>query len=894
MKKEIKSSITISDVYDGELIGFQLEDLIKKTDFYDKNDVDNILDYRLDWRKTDALVLKVYPDATNTVQFMLPKNSINFRMRIFWDMDEITTADNTSLFVSEPYENDKTIEFTYSSQSVKYIAILGEIGTYCTKGTILDILQFGETTVLKSLGNMLSHLDASNKNMQNVTALDGFKSSKLEVIDSYTFLGIPLDKLPSDLETWDVTNVTSLKNFLSGRTDFNKNLSAWKTPHLNNITGIFNQLTTIPFNIDNWDFSNVLIGDSVFKGLNLSNVDLSKLKFTQMLTADYMYQNTIGISKFNLQAANNTSSITTAIGLFKDATLNNQIINNDFRELVYANSMFENALLNNCNINLTLPKCIDVSSMFKNATLINTTINLTFTCLEAFVSGFDNAIIDASSRINIDFGLKGKVNCNYIFYKSNIKYDNLDNIINTSNILYADYMFADTTENVNINKFTLDKVISANGFIQNNSNFNSSVYNLKLTNCLYLDSAFMNCSLFDGTGLDGLLCTNLSDIDNIFKNCSSLTNSNVIKVLSKTIKTMNYSFYGVPASMTGSIILPIVETMDYAFYNCSNMNIDFNLCSFDSATSMISAFENCSLFNQPLSLFNPVNLLSNGLDRTFANCSSFNQNIPTLNLLHIASIDSTFTNCISFNEPLNISAPMCTKFKRFLSGCSTFNSSITTYLPECYDVTETLSNCVVFNQSVSNFSFGKNAIIPISIERLFYNCSSFNQDLSSFPASKITNISYMLYNCQIFNQDIGSLLFTKLVNMNRAFWKCKAISDANWTNAKNWIMNYVTDMTQTFYYCTYFNVQVSLWVTPLLTTLEGTFALCTTFNQSLYNWNLSNVINLLNTFLNCSALKNQLFNSTQWNQAATRSNSVLQYSNTFSGTGTGNTLPVLL
>ena len=41
MKKQITASITISDLKDGELIGFQSEDLIKKTDYYDKNDVIN-------------------------------------------------------------------------------------------------------------------------------------------------------------------------------------------------------------------------------------------------------------------------------------------------------------------------------------------------------------------------------------------------------------------------------------------------------------------------------------------------------------------------------------------------------------------------------------------------------------------------------------------------------------------------------------------------------------------------------------------------------------------------------------------------------------------------------------------------------------------------------------
>ena len=75
MHKEMTGSITISDVSDGALIGFQLEDLIHKTNYYDKNDIDNIINYRLDWRKSDAMFLKVVPDNTGTVQFMIPLHS---------------------------------------------------------------------------------------------------------------------------------------------------------------------------------------------------------------------------------------------------------------------------------------------------------------------------------------------------------------------------------------------------------------------------------------------------------------------------------------------------------------------------------------------------------------------------------------------------------------------------------------------------------------------------------------------------------------------------------------------------------------------------------------------------------------------------------------------------
>ena len=52
----------------------------------------------------------------------------------------------------------------------------------------------------------MSHLNASNKTLNSCTALDVFKSSDLEVLDGYSFASIPLNKLPTDLETWEKFN----------------------------------------------------------------------------------------------------------------------------------------------------------------------------------------------------------------------------------------------------------------------------------------------------------------------------------------------------------------------------------------------------------------------------------------------------------------------------------------------------------------------------------------------------------------------------------------------------------------------------------------------------------------------------------------------------------------
>ena len=882
MHKEMTGSITISDVSDGAIIGFQLEDLIHKTNYYDKNDIDNIINYRLDWRKSDAMFLKVVPDNTGTVQFMLPLNSVSFRMRIFWN------DDNTSLFVSEPYEAQKTIEYTYSDTNVKTIAIIGEVGVYCVKGTILDITQFGANVKLKSLGNLVSHLNASNKTLNSCTALDVFKSSDLEVLDGYSFASIPLNKLPTDLETWDTSNVTSFKDLLAGRTDWNKNLSGWKTPHLNNVTNLFGQLTSIPFSINTWNFSNVIVGDYLFKDLNLSNVDLALLRFTQMITADYMYQNASNLIGFNLQPANNTSSLTSAIGMFKGAVLNGVTISNDFRELVYADSMFEGATLTNCNITLTLPKCVSAKDLFKSATITNCNITLVFTNVEDTSACFKYVVFDDATRLNINFGASGKVLANYMFANTNIKTINLNTITNSSSILYADYIFANTVNNISTSLFSLTGCISANGFIKNNNVFNGNVSSLKFTNCMYLDSAFDGCSSFVGTGLDGLLCTNLTDIDYIFYNCTSLNNANAGKVLNKSLVTANYAFYNcnlVPLNV--SVDLPLIQYMDYTFYNCSQANINVSNCTFNNIISMKSAFEGNVLFNCSLAKFNPINVSADGLDRTFFGCTSFNGVVGKMNVPKLVLMNYTFYGCTSFNQSLTIIGEKISAFNYILQGCSSFNGSVEFYLPVCTSAQYVFAGCVAFNKSINSITIGDSAPTGINLEGFLSDCTVFNQPVNILPTDKAMNISKMLYKCAALNQDIGSLVITNtMINMSRAFYYCSAVIESNWANASKWIVTNVTTLEYTFTK-TNFNAAINIWNVAKCLNYNSTFALCTKFNQSLASWNVTNGQNFDQMFYACTALSGKSFAT--W--SITLAKSLGHIYKMFNTIGTGNTLP---
>ena len=108
----------------------------------------------------------------------------------------------------------------------------------------------------------------------------------------------------------------------------------------------------------------------------------------------------------------------------------------------------------------------------------------------------------------------------------------------------------------------------------------------------------------------------------------------------------------------------------------------------------------------------------------------------------------------------------------------------------------------------------------------YKNFKTFNQDISSWDTSNVTNMSTMFVNAKSFNQDIGS-----------------------------WDTSNVTDMSAMFYNATSFNQDIGSWNTSNVTTMYSMFYNASPFNQDLSSWCVSNVTNYKN-FSNGSNLSN--------------------------------------
>lgn len=115
------------------------------------------------------------------------------------------------------------------------------------------------------------------------------------------------------------------------------------------------------------------------------------------------------------------------------------------------------------------------------------------------------------------------------------------------------------------------------------------------------------------------------------------------------------------------------------------------------------------------------------------------------------------------------------------------------------------------------------------LSALFYNASSFNQDISMWETANVTNMGYMFLGSAVFNQNIGGWDVSNVTNMNSMFFQASA-----------------------------FNQNIGGWDVSSVTTMENMFAGATSFNQDIGSWDMGSVQFASYMFFNATAFNQDL------------------------------------
>ncbi|MDC3259691.1 BspA family leucine-rich repeat surface protein [Flavobacteriaceae bacterium] len=133
-----------------------------------------------------------------------------------------------------------------------------------------------------------------------------------------------------------------------------------------------------------------------------------------------------------------------------------------------------------------------------------------------------------------------------------------------------------------------------------------------------------------------------------------------------------------------------------------------------------------------------------------------------------------------------------------------------------------------FNQDISSWDTSN----VTDMEQMFYYARLFNQDISSWDTSNVTNMTYMFYSAEVFNQDISSWDTSSVTDMSNMFAFAVVFNQ----DISSWDTSNVTDMEQMFYYARLFNQDIGIWDTSNVTNMTYMFSSASVFNQDISGW----------------------------------------------------------
>ena len=195
----------------------------------------------------------------------------------------------------------------------------------------------------------------------------------------------------SNINNWDVSNVTNMASMFHFASSFNQNIGNWDVSSVTNMYDMFSGRKTLDsdasaFNQDlsNWDVSNVTNMAYMFSGAVVFNQDLSNWDVSYVTRMDGMFEGAYdghgnyGFSAFNQDISNwDVSNVTGMKFMFAGAVAFNQDISNwDVSNVTNMESMFNSAAVFNQDLsNWDVSHVTRMNKMFEGASSFNSDLS---------------------------------------------------------------------------------------------------------------------------------------------------------------------------------------------------------------------------------------------------------------------------------------------------------------------------------------------------------------------------------------------------------------------------------------------------------------------------------------------------------------------------------------
>ncbi|MES2836771.1 MAG: BspA family leucine-rich repeat surface protein [Bacteroidota bacterium] len=428
-------------------------------------------------------------------------------------------------------------------------------GINCNR--LIDVEQWGTTswTSMQSAFAGCANLQISATDVPNLTGVSNM---------SYMFYFCSLLNSPTNINTWNTSNVNDMNHIFYGAKVFNQNIGQWNTLNVTNMSWMFFGTEAFNQDIGSWNTSNVTNMSYMFRTAKAFNQDIGAWNTSNVTNMSLMF---LSATVFNQNiGAWNTSNVANMNSMFEYAVAFNQNIGSwNTSNVTIMSSMFADARAFNQDIgSWNTSNVTNMGFMFADAENFNQDIGAwNTTNVTNMRAMFYGANVVTIFNQNIGSWNTANVTDMGFMFMSNIAFNQNISSWNTASVTDMSWMFYGATAfNQNIGTWNTDNVTNMSLMFRDATNFNQNIGSWNTENVTDMRYMFYNSAAFN-------------------QNISSWNISNVIDMRSMFYGTsaFNQSLAAWGANLNSSVVL--TNFLDYSALSITNY--DATLIAFNAS-----------------------------------------------------------------------------------------------------------------------------------------------------------------------------------------------------------------------------------------------------------------------------------------------------------------------
>ena len=299
---------------------------------------------------------------------------------------------------------------------------------------------------------------------------------------------------PTNIDSWNVSGITTMSEMFSGATNFNQPIVNWDVSNVVSFYNMFYQASAFNQPIGNWNVSNAINFLGFFKHSTSFNQPLGNWNLMSADNLSMMFQDA---TSFNQPLGNwNITNVTNLSMMFQSATSFNQPLGTwNTQNVTNMGNMFAGATSFNQSLNTwNTQNVTNMGNMFASATSFNQPLNVWNTQnVESMSWMFANATS----------------------FNQPLNAWNIQNVVTTS------HMFSDATLfNQPLNTWNTQNVVGMTGMFFNAISFNQPLSNWNTQSVQYMGSMFYGATSFNEP-IGSWNTQSVTDMSNMFYGATS-------------------------------------------------------------------------------------------------------------------------------------------------------------------------------------------------------------------------------------------------------------------------------------------------------------------------------------------------------------------------------------